>query len=198
MSAHFGVEVETLSLAPEGYFDERFNMEAVKIVPGQYYVTRKNIMIVTVLGTCVGACIRDRVRGIGGVNHFMLANFGRDAQNMRSKAAQHGLLAMDMLIEKLLKKGAQERWLEAKIFGGSNLLREVNSVDMGEVNSHFMKDYLRRRGIKIVASSLGGPFPRKVYYSPNSGEVMIRTLKKAHNSTIVDREKAYRIRLNGF
>lgn len=198
MPAQFGVKIESLSLAPEGYFDDRFNVEAVKILPGQYYVTRKNKMIVTVLGTCVGACIRDRVRGIGGINHFMLADNGRDAQKLDSKAVQHGLYAMDKLIEQLLKKGAQANWLEAKIFGGSNLLHEVNSVDMGAVNSRFISDYLKRRGIKVVADGLGGPYPRKVYFFPKTGEVMVRTLKRAHNTTIVDREKAYRIRLNGF
>ncbi len=196
MSAQFGVKIETLSLAPEGYFDDRFNIEAIKITPGQYYVTRKNKMIVTVLGTCVGACIRDRVRGIGGTNHFMLADWGRDAGNPDSKAARHGLYAMDKLIEQLIKKGAQPNWLEAKIFGGSDLLREINSVDMGAVNIRFISDYLKRRGIKVVADSLGGPYPRKIYFFPKTGEVMVRTLKKANNTTIVDREKDYRIRLN--
>jgi len=198
MPAHFGVKIETLSLAPEGYFDDRFNIEAIKITPGQYYVTRKNKMIVSVLGTCVGACIRDRVRGIGGMNHFMLADGGRDAKNPQSRAVQHGLYAMDKLIEQLLAKGAQRHWLEAKIFGGSDLLREVNSVDMGAVNSSFLVDYLKSRGIKTVADSLGGAYPRKVYFFPKTGEVMVRTLTKANNTTILDREKAYRIRLNGY
>jgi len=198
MSAHFGVKIEALTLAPEGYFDDRFNIEAIKITPGQYYVTRKDKMIVTVLGTCVGACIRDRVRGIGGMNHFMLADWGRDAANPRSRAAQHGLFAMDKLIDQLVKKGAQTHWLEAKIFGGSDLLRDVNSVDMGRVNSDFLRNYLEKRGIKVAANSMGGAYPRKVYFFPRSGEVMVRTLTKANNTTILDREKAYKLRLNGF
>lgn len=197
MPAQFGVKIESLSLAPEGYFDDRFNIDAIKITPGQYYVTRKNKMIVTVLGTCVAACIRDRVRGIGGMNHFMLADWGRNAQDPGSKAVQHGLYAMDKLIEQLLQKGAQRNWLEAKIFGGSDLLREVKSVDMGQLNTQFISQYLQQRGIKVVADSLGGVYPRKVYFFPKTGEVMVRTLKKANNTTIVDREKDYRIRLNG-
>lgn len=198
MRTHFGVKIETLSQAPESYYDDRFDIEAVKIAPGQYYVTRSDKMIVTVLGTCVGACIRDRVRGIGGVNHFMLADHGRDAANPESKAASHGLLAMDKLIQQLLAKGAQRSWLEAKIFGGSDLLREISTVNMGKVNTRFLKDYLQSRGIKVVAESLGGAYPRKVYFFPRTGEVMVRTLTKANNTTIVDREKAYRIRLNGY
>ena len=198
MSTQFGVKIEALTLAPEGYFDDRFNIDAIKITPGQYYVTRKDIMIVTVLGTCVGACIRDRVRGIGGMNHFMLADWGRDAANPASKAAQHGLYAMDKLIDQLLKKGARPDWLEAKIFGGSDLLREINAVDMGQVNSAFLRNYLENRGIRVVADSTGGAYPRKVYFFPRSGEVMVRTLTKANNTTILDREKAYKVRLNGF
>jgi chemotaxis protein CheD len=198
MPSQFGVKIEALNQAPAGYFDDRFNIEAIKIVPGQYYVTRKDKMIVTVLGTCVGACIRDRVRGIGGMNHFMLADWGRDATNPGSKAAQHACFAMDKLIEQLLAKGAQQNWLEAKIFGGADLLREVSSVNMGQLNISFLTAYLRQRGIKVVADSLGGAYPRKVYFFPRTGEVMVRTLTKANNSTIVDREKDYRIRLNGF
>jgi len=198
MTSRFGVKIESLSLAPEGYFDDRFNIEAIKITPGQYYVTRKDKMIVSVLGTCVGACIRDRVRGIGGMNHFMLADWGRDASNPDSRAAQHGLFAMDKLIDQLLKKGAQSHWLEAKIFGGSDLLREINSVDMGNVNTEFLRTYLESRGIRIVADSTGGVYPRKVYFFPKTGEVMVRTLTKANNTTIIDREKAYKVRLNGF
>jgi len=153
MPSQFGVKIEALSQAPAGYFDERFNIEAIKIVPGQYYVTRKDKMIVTVLGTCVGACIRDRVRGIGGMNHFMLADWGRDAANPESKAVQHARFAMDKLIEQLLAKGAQRNWLEAKIFGGADLLREVSAVNMGQLNISFITGYLRQRGIKVVADS---------------------------------------------
>lgn len=198
MPSQFGVKIEALTQAPAGYFDDRFNIEAIKIVPGQYYVTRKDKMIVTVLGTCVAACIRDRVRGIGGMNHFMLADWGRDSANPESKAVQHGRYAMDKLIEQLLAKGAQRNWLEAKIFGGADLLREVSSVNMGKLNISFVTEYLRQRGIKVVADSLGGAYPRKVYFFPRTGEVMVRTLTKANNTTIVDREKDYRIRLNGF
>ena len=69
---------------------------------------------------------------------------------------------------------------------------------MGKLNISFVTEYLRQRGIKVVADSLGGAYPRKVYFFPRTGEVMVRTLTKANNTTIVDREKDYRIRLNGF
>ena len=132
------------------------------------------------------------------MNHFMLADWGRNANDPASRAAQHALFAMDKLIDQLLKKGAQRHWLEAKIFGGSDLLREVHSADMGQINSDFLRNHLKKRGIKIIADSTGGVYPRKVYFFPRSGEVMVRTLTKANNTTILDREKAYRTRLNGF
>ena len=104
------------------YFDTAFQSDAAKILPGEFYCTRRDLMIVTVLGSCVSACIRDRVSGIGGMNHFMLPDNGDNRDVLLSDSAKYGIYAMDVLIGELLKMGAHRVNLEAKVFGGGNVL----------------------------------------------------------------------------
>jgi chemotaxis protein CheD len=93
--------------SPNLYFDSSFDMEAAKILPGEYYVTKRNMVLVTVLGSCVAACIRDRISGIGGMNHFMLPDSNRNSNDPTSISARYGTYAMEMMINQLLKIGAR-------------------------------------------------------------------------------------------
>ncbi len=182
-------------LAPNLYFDRNFNTEAAKILPGEYYVTGRDMVLVTVLGSCVAACIRDRMSGIGGMNHFMLPDSGPDQGNPLSASARYGTYAMEMLINQLGKLGAKRANLEAKVFGGGNVLRGMTVANVGERNSRFVLNYLRTEKISVVAQDLMDIYPRKVYYFPNSGKVLIRKLRRLHNDTIIEREKEYDSRL---
>ena len=92
-------------LAGNRYFDPTFGAEAVKVLPGEYFVTTTDMLLVTVLGSCVSACIRDREKGIGGMNHFMLADSAE--QSPYSASARYGTYAMEILINHLLKLGAR-------------------------------------------------------------------------------------------
>ena len=106
-------------LAPNLYFDRYFNVEAAKILPGEYFVTGRDMVLVTVLGSCVAACIRDRISGIGGMNHFMLPDSGGDRSNpLVGASMRYGSYAMEILINQLIKLGASRASLEAKVFGG--------------------------------------------------------------------------------
>ncbi len=182
-------------LAPNQYFDRNFNIEAAKILPGEYYVTGRDMLLVTVLGSCVAACIRDPKTGIGGMNHFMLPEGGGDQHNLLSSSARYGSYAMEVLVNQLVKLGAGRSRLEAKVFGGAAVLRGFTTVNVGESNSEFVLDYLHTERIRVVAEDLKGLYPRKVYYFPASGRVMVRKLKSVHNNTIIDREKDYGQRL---
>jgi chemotaxis protein CheD len=182
-------------LAPNIYFDRNFNVDAAKILPGEYFVTGREMVLVTVLGSCVAACIRDRVTGIGGMNHFMLPDSGQDQDNPMSTSARYGTYAMEMLINQLIKLGAKRQNFEAKLFGGGNVLRGFTVANVGERNSRFAKEYLYTEKIKIVAEDLLDIYPRKIYFFPNSGKVMVRRLKSVHNDTIVEREQEYNARL---
>lgn len=182
-------------LAPTHYFDRQFGSEAAKILPGEYYVTARDMVLVTVLGSCVAACVRDPKSGIGGMNHFMLPESGGDTHDLLSSSARYGTYAMEVLINQLVKLGASRARLEAKVFGGAAVLRGFTTVQVGALNSEFVLDYLKTERIRVVAEDLQGPYPRKVYFFPATGRVMVRKLKSVHNNTIIERERDYGRRL---
>lgn len=191
MSQHAFEEV----LAPTHYFDRQFGSEAAKILPGEYYVTARDMVLVTVLGSCVSACVRDPRTRIGGMNHFMLPESGGDAHDLLSSSARYGSYAMEVLINQLVKLGASRTRLEAKVFGGASVLRGFTTVQVGALNSEFVLDYLKTERIRVVAEDLQGLYPRKVYFFPATGRVMVRKLKSVHNNTIIERERDYGRRL---
>jgi chemotaxis protein CheD len=183
------------ALANNFYYDRDFSTNAAKILPGEYYATVKDMMIVTVLGSCVAACIRDTQNGIGGMNHFMLPDGGTKENNPSSMSARYGTYAMEILINQITKMGARRQFLEAKVFGGGNVLGGMTIANVGERNATFVLDYLKDEEIKVVAQDLIDIYPRKVYYFPKTGKVMVRKLKNLHNHTILERETDYRSRL---
>lgn len=182
-------------LATNLYYDRQFGCEAAKILPGEYYYTHKPMLIVTVLGSCVAACIRDRVSGIGGMNHFMLPDSNGDASSPTSASMRYGGYAMEMLINQLLKAGARRENLEAKVFGGGNVLRGFTAINVGERNADFVRNFLRTEKIRIVAEDLNDVHPRKVYFFPATGKVLVKKLKQLNNYTLVRREQDYANRL---
>ncbi|CAG0999099.1 Chemoreceptor glutamine deamidase CheD [Methylophilaceae bacterium] len=175
------------------YFDRTFNCEAAKILPGEYYCTDKDMVIVTVLGSCVSACIRDNITGIGGMNHFMLPDGGDDS--VVSESMRYGAYAMEVLINQLLKSGARRQNLEAKIFGGGNVLRAFTTTNVGERNADFVRQFLRAENIKVTGEDLNDIYPRKVYFFPKTGRVLVKKLKQMNNHTLVKREQSYASRL---
>jgi chemotaxis protein CheD len=185
---------KTRLLTPDSYFDNAFGCEAVKILPGEYYATDRDIALVTVLGSCVAACIRDRVSGVGGMNHFMLPR--DENRNPLSRSARYGAFAMEVLINQLLRMGARRESLEAKIFGGGAVIPDFTTLNVGESNAAFVTDYLNKEQIQVSAEDLMGTEPRKVYFFPRTGRVMVRMIKRLHNHTIRDREISYTQLLN--
>lgn len=174
---------------PEVYYDRNFETQAAKILPGEYYVTAREMMIVTVLGSCVSACVRDPVNKVGGMNHFMLPEHGGDPDSPLSTSARYGAYAMEILINQLLKMGAHRLHLEAKLFGAGRVLAGV--TDVGKRNAHFAIEYLQRERIRVLSKDLGDIYPRKVYFFPQTGRVMVKVLRNLHNDTVVKRERNY-------
>jgi chemotaxis protein CheD len=177
------------------YYDRTFDCDAAKILPGEYYFTAKDMLIVTVLGSCVSACIRDRVSGLGGMNHFMLPDGGSDPNSPISASARYGTYAMEILINDLLKAGARRDNLEAKVFGGGAVLKGFTAINVGERNAAFVQTFLRNEKIRIVAEDLNDIYPRKVYFFPRTGKVLVKKLMQAHNDTLAKRESEYASRL---
>ena len=174
------------------YWDDTRGMIAAKLLPGEYYVTRVEETIVTVLGSCVSACIRDTVFGIGGMNHIMLPmsqSEGSWEQLGATTSARYGNFAMEQLINEILKHGGKRHNLEAKIFGGGRILAHM--TDIGRKNIEFVEMYLLTDAIHVTARDLGDIYPRKVYYTPATGKASVKKLRSLHNSTIAEREANY-------
>ncbi|MBU3736671.1 MAG: chemoreceptor glutamine deamidase CheD, partial [Methylobacterium sp.] len=160
-----------------------------------YYVTRRQMLLVTTLGSCVAACIRDTSNGIGGMNHFMLPENAGDQGSWGTSSTRYGTYAMEMLINQLLKLGARRDNLEAKLFGGGAVIKNMSSTNVGERNARFGINYLKTEGIPVVAKDLLDIYPRKVYFFPNTGKVLVKKLRTLHNDTIFTREREYSSRL---
>jgi len=182
-------------LAPNIYYDRNFEKEAAKILPGEYYATTRDMIIVTVLGSCVSVCLRDRTNGIGGMNHFMLPHSDNNPESPLSTSARYGTYAMEMLINHLQKLGAKRNNFEAKVFGGGNVLRGFTVTNVGVQNAEFALNFLETEKIKLIAKDLLDIYPRKVYFFPQNGRVLIKKLRNVHNNTIIEREKEYESRL---
>jgi len=176
------------------YWDQRHDIFAAKIKPGEYYVSVYGEMIATVLGSCISACIRDPVSGIGGMNHFMLPeNSGHSSGAWENTAvsteARYGNIAMERLINVIIANGGIRKNLEVKVFGGGKVLNL--KTDIGGNNIDFVKKYILKEGFKIASEDVGGVYPRKVQYFPLSGRVRVKKLFRMHNETVVKRETEY-------
>ncbi len=182
-------------LAQNLYYDRNFGLDAAKILPGEYYVTGRDMVLVTVLGSCVAACIRDSRSGIGGMNHFMLPDNNADDSSPLSSSARYGTYAMEILINHITKLGARRANFEAKVFGGGNVLKGFTVANVGQRNADFVLEFLATEKIRVVAQDLVDIYPRKVYYFPGSGKVMVKKLRNIHNDSIFEREQDYSSRL---
>lgn len=173
---------------------DRENGWTVKILPGEYYVTRAEEAISTVLGSCVSACVRDPQRGVGGMNHFMLpedASMGANdwLEPGVGLATRYGSYAMERLINDLLKLGAARERLEIKLFGGGRILAAM--TDVGGRNVQFIRNFMAIEGYRVAAEDLGGTQPRKVVYFPVSGRARLRKLRPVENRIISRHEQLY-------
>lgn len=172
------------------YWDRTHQSFAAKILPGEFYVTQSDEAVITSLGSCVSACIRDRVYAVGGMNHFMLPEAG-DHKDVHAgdltEAARYGSFAMEQLINAILKAGGRRENLEIKLVGGGRVLANMSS-DVGAKNIRFAQEYVIKEGFRVEGSDLGGEWPRRVVYFPASGKVRV---KKLRSREVLAQEQAY-------
>lgn len=157
------------------YFDSSFQQNAVKVLPGEYFVTNENVVICTVLGSCIAACLWDRNAQIGGMNHFMLPD-----TDATGTSGRYGSYAMEVLINEMIKLGARRESMQAKIFGGGQVMANFTTMKVGERNAEFVIQYLNTERIPIVSEDILDIYPRKVVYFPTTGKAMVKRLAHAH------------------
>jgi chemotaxis protein CheD len=179
-----------LKAAPRGpgeasffWFETQFNAEAVKVLPGEYFVDSEDILIMTTLGSCIAACLWDRNARVGGLNHFMLPSGSGDS-------GRYGAYAMELLINQMMKRGASRSSLEAKVFGGGQVIAGMETMNVGERNTSFVLDYLKAERIPVIAKDVLDIYPRKVCFLPASGKAMVKRLAATAAATVQAQERA--------
>lgn len=170
------------------YYDAHFRNEAVKILPGEYFVSNENLLLMTTLGSCIACCLWDRQAAIGGMNHFMLPE--ASAADPSGNGGRYGTYAMELLINELMKRGASRMTMEAKIFGGGAVISGMNTINVGERNTKFVIDYLHTERIPIVSKDVLDIYPRKVCFLPMTGKAMVKRLAPTNPDAIVAQERA--------
>jgi chemotaxis protein CheD len=167
---------------------------AARILPGEYFVTRSDEIITTVLGSCISACVRDPGLRVGGMNHFMLPEDTTQGSSnwldpRAGLATRYGSFAMESLLNDLMKLGARRDRLEVKLAGGGRILASM--TDVGERNIQFVRNWLSIEGLKIAGEDVGDSYPRRIQYFPASGRVLMFRLRSPDHSAVVTREKEY-------
>mgnify|MGYP003429759665 FL=1 len=143
----------------------------VNLVQGEYAVSADaSVALTTILGSCVAACMRDSRAGVGGMNHFLLPG----ALVGKAEGVERGVHAMELLINELLKAGAKRDRLEAKIFGGARMMKNLS--DIGAKNASFATDFLRQEGIPVIGRSTGGEAARRIRFWPATGKAQQRIM----------------------
>ncbi|PAJ71862.1 chemotaxis protein CheD [Pseudoalteromonas sp. NBT06-2] len=173
------------------YWDCNRKSVVAKILPGEFYVTKQSEIISTVLGSCISACVYDEKMGIGGMNHFMLpinqaAALGTEEDQL---CCRYGNWAMEFLINEVIKNGGSRQNLKVKLFGGGQIIKAM--TDVGEGNIKFASTYLKQEGFSVDSHDVGGPWPRKVMFYPETGKAQVKKLRSIHNDTIQQRENKY-------
>lgn len=163
------------------FFDHHFQHNAVKVLPGEYFVSRDSLAIMTVLGSCIAACLWDSRMRVGGMNHFMLPE-GDSAD----ASGRYGSYAMELLINEMMKLGARRETLQAKIFGGAQVMHNFTTLNVGERNTRFVQNYLATERIPVVSEDVLDIYPRKVVFFPVTGKVMVKRLAHAHPEALAD------------
>ena len=182
------ISLDLQPIATRHYFDRELGISAVKLLPGEYYITAERMVLTTVLGSCVSACLRDSAAGIGGMSHFMLPDADPSARDTAA-AMRYGVYAMEVLLNELLKAGARRERLEAKVFGGGAVLANMTMLNIGDRNADFVLRYLQLAQVRVAAQDLRGKLARRVNYFPGTGKVAVRKLRGQDDTLEVQREE---------
>jgi len=171
------------------FYDAHFKNDAVKILPGEYFVYHEDILIMTTLGSCIAACLWDRNARVGGMNHFMLPE-GGSSPGANNDSGRYGSYAMELLINEMMKRGASRGSMEAKVFGGGQVISGMSTMNVGERNTQFVVDYLKTERIPILSKDVLDIYPRKVCFLPASGKAMVKRLAPANAEALVAQDRA--------
>ena len=173
------------------------NHKRITIFPGEYYVAHEDVLITTLLGSCVSACLYDPYNKIVGMNHFLLSSrrYAKSLPVCTTDAGRYGIHSMELLINEMWNQGAQRGNLKAKAFGGGSILKPAdaftsNFLTVGEVNVRFIIEFFQNEKIPLVSSDLGGTVGRVINFYSEDFSVYVRKVV-AKSVSVVKREEQY-------
>ncbi len=156
-------------MTPDAHRDPA-GSKRIHVVQGEYAISEDpSVMMGTILGSCVAACVRDPVAGVGGMNHFLLPGDKDGAAADGPNALRYGVQSMELLLNALYRKGARRERLQVKLFGGARVVDGLS--DIGRQNADFAERFLEAEGIQLMGGSLRGDQARRVQFWPVSGRV---------------------------
>lgn len=157
-------------------FNKKYNRDVYELFAGDYYVTKeRNVILTTLLGSCVSVCLKDKVTGIVSMNHFMLPASLKKDEFIFSDDARYGMYAMEQMINEMMKLGARRSSLQAKVFGGGEVLgTKINNVSKS--NIMFAMNYLKMEDIPILSYDVGGKHGRKLFFIPDTFTVYVKKI----------------------
>lgn len=172
------------------------HLRKVVLHPGDHYATKDPALLCTLLGSCVAACLYDSVAQVAGMNHFLLAN-RRYAKNMPlsvTDAGRYGVHAMELLINDMLRLGADKRRIKAKVFGAGSVIDSMcndNFLCVGDVNERFIREFLKMENIELAAEDLGGSQGRVIRFRTDNYAVYRKYIVSSKTEQLERREHGY-------
>lgn len=169
------------------FWEPRWERYATKIKPGEFYITNQNMVITTVLGSCISACIHDPVTKFGGMNHFMLPAESED----QGRSMRYGLFAMEQLVNELMKRGCDRHRIQVKLTGGGDMMGGLTNI--GQQNIDFIKQYIVDEGLRVLSTDLGGDQARRVAYFPVEGRLLVNKLDHRSDKVVIEEERNFSV-----
>lgn len=173
-------------------YNIKFNKEINFIHPGEYFSSIEDIIISTILGSCVSVVLIDMVNQICGMNHFMLTSTLKE-EFYKSKSGKYGIYAMELLINDMMKKGGERKNFSAKVFGGASVLKSMtsNTNTISSDNIQFALDFLKTESITVKSLDVGGYNARKIHLFPLTGKILLKRIPISSVPSIEKEEKEY-------
>lgn len=166
------------------------------LMAGEYFATQNGEVLYTVVGSCIATCIYDKERKMAGMNHFLLPGVVHPNEMTFSEVGRYGMFAMELLIGELIKLGARRNGLQAKLFGGGNVLQfRRNDGDITGSNIRFAKRFLELEGIPTVNEDLGGNIGRKILFFSDTDRVLLKRFDIRKERRFIKMEEAYKNRV---
>jgi len=171
-------------------------LKHIIVQPGEMYSSNTQLIIQTLLGSCVSACLYDRQNRVAGMNHFLLSapRYPRFQSLILSDAGRYGVNAMELLINEMMGKGARRSQIRAKVFGAGSVLDIADAEDffkIAEINQRFIMEFLETERIPLDAADLGGTRGRVIHFDTHTMEVLLRYIPSGISRSLGNDEKKY-------